>query len=141
MSSLERAVAIAAAAHQGQLDKAGKPYLLHPLRVMLSVSSNDARIVAVLHDVVEDTSATVGDLRAEGFSETVLDALDSVTKREGEGYMDFVARAASNPIGREVKLADLADNCDLGRIASPTQRDHDRIAKYRTAQAFLIEHG
>jgi hypothetical protein len=98
-------------------------------------------VVGVLHDVVEDSVEpnrwTMDDLRAEGFSETILEALDSVTKREGEGYMDFVARAAANPIGREVKLADLADNCDLSRIASPTQRDHDRIAKYRTAEAVL----
>ena len=133
MSTLERAIEIAASAHAGQVDKAGNPYILHPLRVMLSLASIEERIAGVLHDVVEDTRITLDDLRSEGFSEAVLAALESVTKRDGEDYATFVLRAAADPIGRRVKLADLADNCDLSRIASPTQKDHDRIAKYRAA--------
>lgn len=134
MSSLERAIVIAAEAHAGQRDKSGAAYVLHPLRMMLRVSSDDERIVAVLHDVCEDCPGWSFDrLRAEGFSEQVLIALDSVTKRDGEAYDDFVRRAARNPIGRAVKLADLQDNCDLSRISKPLQRDYERIEKYRKA--------
>jgi (p)ppGpp synthase/HD superfamily hydrolase len=134
MSSLERAIAIAAEAHAGQQDKSGATYVLHPLRMMLRVSSNEERIVAVLHDVCEDCPGWTFDrLRAEGFSEKILAALDTVTKRDGEAYEDFVRRAASNPIGRAVKLADLQDNCDLSRISNPTQRDFERIEKYKKA--------
>lgn len=138
MSTLERAIAIAAQAHAGQIDKAGAPYVLHPLRVMLGVSSIDERITAVLHDVVEDCDSWSFDrLTGEGFSDTIIAALKSVTKIEGESYEDFVKRAAANPIGRRVKLSDLTDNSDLSRIASPTQKDHDRIARYQRAIAYL----
>jgi (p)ppGpp synthase/HD superfamily hydrolase len=138
MSTLERAIEIAAAGHAGQKDKAGAPYVLHPLRMMLALATNEERIVAVLHDVVEDVSGwSFERLRQEGFSEEILAALDSVTKREGEDYDAFVRRAAVNPIGRRVKMADLRDNCDLSRIAAPTARDHERIAKYRRALAYL----
>ena len=133
MSTLERAISIAATAHAGQIDKAGRPYILHPLRVMLALDATDDQIVGVLHDVVEDTDLTLESLRAEGFSEVVLAALASVTKREGEDYPTFVLRAAANPIGRRVKLADLRDNSDLSRIAHPTQEDHARLARYRAA--------
>ncbi len=133
MSTLERAIAIAAEAHAGVVDKAGAPYILHPLRVMLSVETTDARIVAVLHDVVEDTHWTFEALRAEGFSETVLAGVDAVTERDGEDYEAFVLRAASNPIGRRVKLADITDNMDLSRITHPTVKDLERIEKYRRA--------
>jgi (p)ppGpp synthase/HD superfamily hydrolase len=134
MSTLERAIAIAAEAHAGQVDKAGAPYVLHPLRMMLTLSSNAERIVAVLHDLVEDCPGwTFERLRSEGFCEEVVSALRSVTKRHDEDYEAFVRRAAENPIGRKVKLADLNDNCDLTRIAAPSERDVARIAKYRRA--------
>lgn len=134
MSTLERAIAIAAEAHAGHFDKAGAPYVLHPLRIMLRVSSIDERIVAVLHDVVEDCQGWTFDrLRSEGFSDHIIEALQSVTKRDGEGYEAFVRRAASNPIGLRVKLADLHDNSDLSRIAMPSERDFRRIEKYRRA--------
>jgi (p)ppGpp synthase/HD superfamily hydrolase len=134
MSTLERAIAIAAEAHAGQIDKAGAPYVLHPLRMMLRVPSIDERIVAVLHDVCEDCPGWTFDrLRAEGFADHIIVALDSVTKRDGEDYEDFVKRAAANPIGRSVKLADLHDNSDLSRITAPSERDLQRIEKYRRA--------
>ena len=138
MSSLERAISIAAEAHAGQTDKAAQPYILHPLRVMLAVTDPDVRIVGVLHDVCEDCPGWTFDrLRAEGFSERIIRALDSVTKRDGENYDDFVQRAGRDVIGRAVKLADLRDNCDLSRIAVPAERDFERIAKYRSAIARL----
>ena len=131
--TLERAIAIAAAAHAGQLDKGGAPYILHPLKVMLRMTTLEERIVALLHDVVEDCAISLDDLRKEGFSEEVLSAIESVTKVPGESYEDFVERAAQNPIGRVVKLADLEENSDLSRIASPSWEDLERIEKYRRA--------
>jgi len=131
--TLERAIAIAATAHAGQVDKGGAPYILHPLKVMLRMTTLEQRIVAVLHDVVEDCGISVDDLRKEGFSEEVLTAIESVTKVPGESYEDFVERAAQNPIGRVVKLADLEENSDLSRIASPSWEDLERIEKYRRA--------
>ncbi len=104
---------------------------------MLALTTIEERIVAVLHDVVEDTDWTFDRLRIEGFAESVLEALDAVTRREGESYEDFVQRAATNPIGRNVKRADLLDNLNLSRIPSPTPVDHDRVARYRKALALL----
>ncbi|KPG95533.1 GTP pyrophosphokinase [Pseudomonas sp. RIT-PI-q] len=135
--SLERAIAIAAAAHEGQVDKGGSPYILHPLKVMLRVDTLEERIVAVLHDVGEDCGGSLDDLRKEGFSETVLMAIESVTKVPGESYEAFVERAAQNPIGRVVKLADLEENSDLSRIAQPSWDDLERIEKYRRAIGVL----
>lgn len=138
MSTLERAIAIAAAAHAGQTDKAGAPYILHPLRVMLRVTTEAEHITAVLHDVIEDCEGwSFARLLEEGFSTDIIEALQSVTKREGEAYEDFVKRACENPIGRRVKLSDLHDNCDLSRIGNPTARDHERIARYRRALAYI----
>lgn len=131
--TLERAIAIAATAHAGQVDKGGAPYILHPLKVMMRMNSLQERIVAVLHDVVEDCGISLDDLRKEGFSEEVLSAIESVTKVPGESYEDFVERAAQNPIGRVVKLADLEENSDLSRIASPSWEDLERVEKYRRA--------
>ncbi len=139
MSTLERAIQIAASAHQGQLDKAGEPYVLHPLRIMLTLEDEKERIVAALHDVVEDSEWTLESLKHEGFSENVLDAIDSVTRRKGESYEAFVARSAEHPIGRRVKLADLADNANLSRIRNPTKEDRARRQKYLTAIDTILQ--
>jgi len=133
MSTLERAIEIAAAAHAGQHDKAGAPYILHPLRVMLAQNEPAQRIAAVLHDVVEDTPWTLDQLRAEGFSEDVLRAVDALTKREDEDYFGFVDGAGRDPVARAVKIADIRDNMDTSRIASITDRDRARLEKYRQA--------
>jgi len=130
-SLLSRAIEIAASAHATQVDKGGAPYVLHPLRMMMKQTTEAAMIVAVLHDVVEDTPWTLEKLRAEGFSEDVLEAVACLTKRKGEDYADFIARAGVNPIARQVKLADLEDNMDLRRIPEPGEKDFKRLAKYR----------
>lgn len=134
---LERAIQIAQQQHAGQVDKAGRPYIEHPKRVMNAMDNDAERIVAILHDAIEDTDLTLGELAAEGFPGYLLDALDAVTRREGETYEAFVARAAMNPIGRRVKYADLRDNADLARIASPTAADVARTEKYHRAMAQL----
>lgn len=140
MSTLEHAIALAAKAHEGQVDKAGQPYVLHPLRMMLRLTTLEERITAVLHDVVEDCGVTLEQLRAEGFSEAIIDAVVAVTRQPDETYQAFVLRAAANPIGRRVKLADLADNSDLSRIPNPTERDRKRLEKYQRAIKTIREH-
>jgi len=135
--TLEHAIAIAAGAHAGQVDNGGSPYILHALRVMLKVTTLEERIVAVLHDVVEDCDISLEELRQEGFSETVLTAIASVTRVDGETYEDFIARAAQNPIGRVVKRADLEENSDISRIEQPSWDDLERVEKYRRAIGML----
>lgn len=133
---LNKAIEMAAKAHAGQLDKGGKPYILHPLRVMMNFcDDNDeaAQICAILHDVVEDTSITLDDLRKEGFSGEVIAALDCLTKREDESYDDFINRILTNELACKVKNGDLADNMDLTRIKNPTAEDQERIDKYMDA--------
>jgi (p)ppGpp synthase/HD superfamily hydrolase len=142
MATLESAIRIAVAAHAGQVDKEGAPYITHPLRLMEHVEGQAARIVAVLHDVVEDTSLTMDDLAQEGFSREVLDALALVTHRKDEPYADYVVRAKANPIACQVKLADLADNCRLERcILRPdrARRDLARIHRYVLSYKFLTD--
>ncbi len=133
MATLERAVQIAAEAHAGQRDKAGAPYLLHPLRMMMRMESEAAMIAAVLHDVVEDTAWTLDALRAEGFAEEILAAIDCLTHREGESYETFVQRAGANWIARQVKMADLEDNMNLKRLSEITAKDLARLEKYHRA--------
>jgi len=137
VATLERAIEIAARAHAGQRDKAGAPYILHPLRVMLRVQTETERIAAVLHDVVEDSAWTLDQLRAEGFAPDVLETIEALTRRPEESYEEFVLRAGAHPIARRVKLADLADNTDPTRIAEPTEHDRARMERYRRAIALL----
>lgn len=130
MPSLEDAIQIAVRAHAGQKDKAGDPYILHPLRIMCRMKHETERIVAVLHDVVEDSSVTLDTLRAAGFSREIVLAVDCLTRRKGETYDLFVGRAAGNALSRTVKIADLEDNMDLRRISQITEEDLDRLQKY-----------
>ena len=102
MSSIERAIEIASSAHAGQRDKAGQPYIFHPLRVMLRVNTEHEQMAAVLHDVVEDTSVTFERLEQEGFPIEVLRAIAALTKRPGETRLDAAMRAAADPVARVV---------------------------------------
>src|SRR5687768_8359841 len=134
MGTLERAIEIAVKAHAGQQDKAGESYILHPMRVMMRLASEDARIVGVLHDVREDTNVTEADLVTAGFSSVVLEALEALTQRPREPYEDFIRRAGRHPLAREVKLADLQDNMDPARLARLSPADRTRLqAKYENA--------
>jgi guanosine-3',5'-bis(diphosphate) 3'-pyrophosphohydrolase len=139
MSTLERAIEIAARAHAGQVDKAGQPYILHPLRLMLAVTTPHERMTAVLHDVVEDTPITLDDLKSEGFPTEVLDAVYALTKTKGESRIAAAKRAAGNPIARIVKLAGVTDNMDISRIPQPTEKDHARLKEYEQVKALLLE--
>ena len=138
--TLGRAISIAAEAHAGQKDRAGAPYILHPIRLMIQMDSENAMMAAVLHDVVENSVWTLDDLRKEGFSNEVLNAVDSLTHRdkEGEDYWDYIQRAKSDPIAIKVKLADLEDNLNPDRLNEVTEKDEKRFDRYRKAQEMLL---
>ncbi len=138
MDLLAKALQIAIEAHAGQTDRYGKPYIEHPLRVMANCKSQEEKIVAVLHDVVEDSDWTIDRLRSEGFPDTVLTAIACLTKSEGADYDEYVKKAAADPIARKVKIADLTDNLNLLRVTIPLDaRDLDRLNKYLRALWFL----
>ncbi len=130
MSLLERAIEIAVSAHKGQVDKAGKPYILHPLRLMFKMQSENEMVAAVLHDVVEDTSWTIEKLEAEGFDEEVITAIELLTHDKKVSYKKYIDAIKTNKIALKVKLADLEDNMDIKRIAKPKFRDYARLAEY-----------
>lgn len=138
MNTLDVAIALACSVHAGQVDKSGKPYILHPLRLMLSFDDVDAQVVSVLHDVVEDSDTSLEDLRAVGVSERAIEAIDCLSKRPGEQYDDFIARIRPNELARKVKIADIRDNLDLTRLPVVTEKDLQRAAKYHRALAVLL---
>ena len=123
------ALKIAIQAHRDQKDKSGREYVMHPIRVAERCKDPRAKIVALLHDTIEDTEVTVEYLREEGFPEEIINGILSVTKKEGESYEDFVRRAAENEIGIIVKKADLEDNMDIRRLREITDKDVERLRK------------
>ncbi len=133
----ERGLTIAAQAHRGQVDKGGQPYILHPLRVALSLTDPDDRIIALLHDIVEDTAFTLADLQAEGLSETGAQVLALLTHAKAVPYMDYVHNIGTNAQATRIKLADLADNMNLGRLSNPTEKDKARHRRYLEASTYL----
>ena len=137
--NLAKAIEIAASAHSTQKDKGGSPYILHPIRVMMSLNTEEEKIVGVLHDVVEYSADWDFDrLREEGFAEDIISALKSVTKQsDAENYEAFIERAGRNQIGRNVKIADIKDNLDVTRIGPLKEEDLLRINKYKNALSKL----
>lgn len=138
MSDLSEALRVAVDAHDGQLDKAGQPYILHPIRVMLTQETEVGRIVALLHDVVEDSVLGHGDILAL-FGSDVHEAILALSREEGEDYFAYVLRAKANPIAAAVKIADLNDNLDPSRIVANDTNGPMRRAKYRRALKMLKE--
>jgi len=134
---LEDTIILATYAHRGQFDKAGEPYICHPLRLMLTMSTLEERTVALLHDTVEDSPVTLNDLREAGYSSAVVEAIERLTHAEGVDYFDYVAKIKSNSLATKVKMADLRDNMNLSRIAKPTMKDESRVEKYQKAMAML----
>lgn len=136
---LDKAAQICISKHTGQRDKMGRAYFQHPMRVAMRCQSDDEKIVALLHDTIEDTDVTPEYLIAEGFPQYIVDGILSVTKREGECYEDFVARAAQNPLGLVVKFHDLEDNLDVFRLDSVSPETAERLTKYLAARKFLLQ--
>ena len=137
--NLHRAIEIALDAHKNVSDKGGNPYILHPLRLMLQMDSEEEMIVAILHDVVEDSKKWNFDkLHKEGFSKKIIVSLRSVTKENNnEDYEKFIDRSIKDKIGRKVKIADISDNLDISRLKEVTDKDIIRINKYKKALAKL----
>ena len=141
-ATLDDALALAIEHFRGVTDKAGQPYILHLLRVMLRQSDPRASQVGVLHDLVEDTDVTLDDLRTRGFADEVVEAIDAMTHREGEAYHEYVVRLSKCALARPVKIADLEDNYSLDRVAyRPDHRSEDavRIQRYILSYYFLLE--
>ena len=134
---LEKAISISLSAHCGKTDKGGNPYILHPLRIMLSMDTNDEKIVALLHDVVEDSHITIQQLRDEKFSKKIVAAVSLLTKKEKQHYADYISAIKKNPLATKVKLTDLKDNLNISRLKKITEKDKLRIKKYRAAYKFL----
>lgn len=134
---IEKAYLIAKSAHKGQLDKGGQDYINHPLAVASFVTTEDEKIVALLHDVVEDTPITLQNLHEQGFSDYIVKAVDCLTKRDGEPLEAYLERVKSNTLAITVKIADLTHNSDLSRIPQPTEKDYKRAERYQKEIAFL----
>lgn len=133
------ALGIAIEAHKGQTDKGGSPYILHPLAVASRQETEASIIVALLHDVVEDSEYTLEDLRGAGFSNEVCEAIDLLTHKDGEDYNTYIQKISRNELARVVKIQDLLHNLDTSRLKKVTEKDLARAEKYRTALSFLTD--
>jgi len=133
----KKAMKLCFQAHKNQTDKSGIPYVFHPIHLAEQMTDEDTTVVALLHDVVEDTDYTLDDLAAMGFSRNVIEALNLMTHRKGVPYMDYVAKIKDNPIARAVKLADLAHNSDLTRLDTVDEKARARVEKYAQAIRLL----
>lgn len=138
-----KAMKIAYAAHAGQTDKTGVPYIYHPIHLAESMTEEKAVITALLHDVAEDTDITIDDLAREGFHEDILTALTLLTHNPAEEYMDYISRLSTCPLARKVKLADLRHNSDVTRLDAIDEKTARRLEKYRRAIQLLeaVERG
>ena len=132
-----KAMGIAYAAHHGQTDKTGLPYIYHPIHLAESMTDEASTIVALLHDVAEDTDITIDDLAKEGFDNNILTALTLLTHNPAEEYMDYISRLSTCPLARRVKLADLRHNSDTTRLDSVDEKMAQRLKKYDRAIRLL----
>lgn len=137
MNSIEKAIEIALKAHSGQVDKGGCPYILHPFTVANNQNTYEGFIVGMLHDVVEDSEYTFEDLKNEGFSDEILEALKLLTHDKNVDYLEYVSKLKRNELARLVKLADLAHNSNLSRLKTVTEKDIARVEKYKKAMSIL----
>ena len=134
---LELALSIATEAHRGQFDKAGIDYIEHPIYVASQVDTEEEKAVALLHDVIEDSPFTAEELLLAGLLETVVTAVQILSKKKGQDYQTYLENVKSNPLARVVKLADLKHNSDLSRLSSVTDKDLERLEKYKKAIDYL----
>lgn len=137
-NQLRMAINIANDVHSHQVDKAGQPYILHPLWVMNKVHTLKAKIVAVLHDIVEDTNITIEDLIFKGFDEDIVEAISLLTRKKNQSYNNYIELIATNDLAKEVKIADLSHNMDLSRLKEITDKDKERYNKYLKARDYLM---
>lgn len=134
---INKALELVVKAHSGQVDKAGEPYVQHVCAVAEKFTNEKLKIIALLHDVIEDTDVTEEELRKE-FPDEIVNAIVVLTKRKGEDYFDYLRRVKENPLACEVKLADLEHNSDLTRLKGITFKDMERRNKYLKAIDYLL---
>jgi (p)ppGpp synthase/HD superfamily hydrolase len=137
MASLTKALLLAVQHHDGQTDRSGNPYIFHPIRLMLNVLTEQEQIIAILHDTIEETPLTLDQLREEGFSEQIVEAIDALSRRKKESYEDFILRIKENPLARRVKIYDLQDNIALTRHRK-SEKDRQKTQKYSKALDILL---
>ena len=132
---------VATEAHKNQVDLGNVPYIEHPRTVVSLCNSKKAKIIAWLHDVLEDTTVTEADLIQQGFPMDIIEVLRLLTKQPGdyENYEGYILRLQHDPLAREVKIADLTHNSDITRIPHPTAEDFQRLEKYKHALSILTE--
>ena len=135
----ELALQIAQKAHAGQVDKAGKDYILHPMTVASYMDTDTEKAIAYLHDVLEDTDVTVDALR-EIFPNEIVDTLITLTHRKDESYFEYIQRVSKSKLAKKIKVADLLHNLDITRIKEPTKQDYERLEKYKKAILYLTTH-
>ena len=135
----ELALQTAKEAHAGQVDKAGKDYILHPMTVASYMDTDVEKTIAYLHDVLEDTSVTVDELRNH-FSNEIVDNVITLTHRKDESYFEYIQRISKSKLAKKVKVADLLHNLDITRIKEPTKQDYERLEKYKKAILYLATH-
>lgn len=135
----ELALQIAQKAHAGQVDKAGKDYILHPMTVASYMDTDTEKAIAYLHDVLEDTDVTVDALR-EIFPNEIVDTLITLTHRKDESYFEYIQRVSTSKLAKKIKVADLLHNLDITRIKEPTKQDYERLEKYKKSILYLTTH-
>lgn len=133
----KKALKLCFEAHKEQIDKSGMPYVFHPFHLAEQMQDEESTIVALLHDVIEDTDYILDDLRKMGFGDSVLAAINLMTHEDGVPYMDYVEQIKTNPVAKTVKLADLRHNSDMTRLEVVTPRDQERAEKYLAAIKLL----
>jgi len=138
--TLEDGIILATNAHRGQKDRNDEPYIMHPLRVAAQLWGYDERMVAVLHDVIEDTTVTLDDLRHAGYPDHVVAAVDAISKRKetNEPYSKYIQRVRASPLATKVKIADLCDNANLRRLPKVEAYDLRRLDRYNRALQYLL---
>ncbi len=137
MQLINISLKIALRAYEGKVDKAGREYILHPLRLMAKMDTEQEMSVALLHDVIEDSNISATDLLMAGIPQTIVDAVVCLSKQSGESYVAFIARVKPNPLAKRVKMADIEDNLNVLRLANLKEEDLARIEKYHQAWHFL----
>ena len=135
----KKAIALMFEKHKNQVDKSGMPYVFHPFHVAEQMTDENTTIVALLHDIIEDTDVTFEDLRKNGFSDEVIEALTFLTHDPNINYYDYVERVGENDIARAVKIKDLEHNMDLSRIDNPTEKEYNRLEKYKKCHEYLVK--
>lgn len=137
MATLDKAILIAVQAHQNQKDRNGKHYILHPIRVMMRFELEAERTVAILHDVVEKTDWTIERLRDQGFGEDIIEAVDLLTRRDSQPYMEYINKLKGNDIARKVKIADIEDNMDPTRMENMSEKNTEKLSRLHKAWHIL----